>query len=124
MAPHFATELWSGFLSAPNRLNQSGEIDWSKTVLDQKWPIIDSNYKMDLLCFVNGEEICTVKVPKYIFDGLSKEEAARMALDQTEIKDLLAEKVIDKFEFSVKEEYSKTIHVKTEYQLKEKQVNQ
>lgn len=124
MAPHFATELWSGFLSAPNRLNQSEEIDWNKTVLDQKWPIIDSNYNMDLICLVNGTEICTVKVPKHIFDSLNEEEAGQMALDQSEIKNALAEKVVDKFELSIKEGYSKTIHVKTKYELKEKQVSQ
>nr|CAI5823146.1 unnamed protein product [Callosobruchus analis] len=40
MAPHFASELWSGFVSAPNRLNDSGEVIWDKAVLEQKWPVL------------------------------------------------------------------------------------
>lgn len=48
MAPHFASELWSGFTSAPNRLDKSGEIAWDKPVLEQKWPETDMNYDLDL----------------------------------------------------------------------------
>jgi leucyl-tRNA synthetase len=52
MAPHFASELWSGFVSAPDRLNHSGEIAWDKSVFEQKWPTIDSVYNLDLVCKV------------------------------------------------------------------------
>lgn len=52
MAPHFASELWSGFVSAPNRLNNTQEILWDKTVLEQKWPEIDVDYNLDLICMV------------------------------------------------------------------------
>lgn len=53
MAPHFASELWSGFTSASNRLNNSNnEILWDKTVLEQKWPVLDNNYNLDLVCRV------------------------------------------------------------------------
>lgn len=53
MAPHFASELWSGFISAPNRLNDSTEISWDKSVFDQKWPESDMDYKLDLVCQVS-----------------------------------------------------------------------
>lgn len=52
IAPHFASELWSGFVSAQNRLNYSGEVAWDKTVLEQKWPNVDYNYNLDLVCQV------------------------------------------------------------------------
>lgn len=52
IAPHFASELWSGFVAAPNRLNTTEEIDWDKDVLEQKWPKIDRNYNMDIVCQV------------------------------------------------------------------------
>ncbi|XP_018325351.1 probable leucine--tRNA ligase, mitochondrial isoform X2 [Agrilus planipennis] len=52
MAPHFASELWSGFISAPNRLNSTGEILWNKTVLEQRWPEVDLSYNLDLTCQV------------------------------------------------------------------------
>ncbi|KAF5300682.1 hypothetical protein FQA39_LY11044, partial [Lamprigera yunnana] len=47
IAPHFASELWSGFVSAPNRLN--AEINWEKNVFEQKWPDVDQNYNLDLV---------------------------------------------------------------------------
>lgn len=52
IAPHFASELWSGFLSASHRLNSNEEINWDEDVLKQKWPKIDSSYNMDIVCQV------------------------------------------------------------------------
>lgn len=49
MAPHFASELWSKFVAAPNHLNlNESEIKWQQDVLQQCWPEIDMNYKLDL----------------------------------------------------------------------------
>lgn len=53
MAPFFAAELWSGFVSAPGRLNNSDEILWDKSVSCQKWPEADFKYNLDLVCQVN-----------------------------------------------------------------------
>lgn len=54
MAPHFASELWSGFLSAPNRINTSAkEIKWDQDVLEQTWPEVDLNYCLELVCMVS-----------------------------------------------------------------------
>ena len=52
MAPHFASELWSNFCSALNRLNINEEIHWNGTVFNQKWPQLDNNCKLDLICKV------------------------------------------------------------------------
>lgn len=53
MAPHFASALWSGFLSAPGRLNQNWEqISWEDDVMNQKWPQVDSDYVLNLFCVV------------------------------------------------------------------------
>lgn len=50
MAPHFASELWSQFLAIPNRINlESSEIKWDLDVLQQRWPVVDANYKLDLI---------------------------------------------------------------------------
>nr|XP_023028907.1 probable leucine--tRNA ligase, mitochondrial [Leptinotarsa decemlineata] len=89
MAPHFASELWSGFVSAPNRLNHSEEIQWEKGVFDQKWPQIDLDYKLDLVCQVNGFENSVVKIPRRDLDKLSKDEAIRIALGQKEVQNTL-----------------------------------
>lgn len=53
MAPHFASELWSGFVSAPNRLNNTQEILWDREVLEQNWPVIDRDYNLDVICQVS-----------------------------------------------------------------------
>lgn len=53
MAPHFACELWAGFLGAQNRINTSTCLfDWDKNVLDQKWPIVDVDFELDLIVLV------------------------------------------------------------------------
>lgn len=58
MAPHFASELWSGFVSAPNRINTSTkEINWDQGVLEQTWPEIDLNYCLQLVCMVSTSGI-------------------------------------------------------------------
>lgn len=69
MAPHFASELWSGFTSAANRINNSGEILWDKTVLEQKWPVLDSHYNLDLVC-----QVCIYLIFKFylLFNNLMK----------------------------------------------------
>ena len=54
MAPHFACELWAGFLSAQNRINiKTDFFDWEKNVLEQQWPVVDSNITLDLLVLVS-----------------------------------------------------------------------
>lgn len=62
MAPHFASELWSKFLAAPNRLNvDSTEIQWDKDVLQQCWPEVDANYNLDLSIKVGKYFQCYIK---------------------------------------------------------------
>lgn len=63
MAPHFASELWAGFVSAPHRVNAvSDEIDWERPVLRQRWPEVDPEYCLDLLCKVGDFcHVCRVQ---------------------------------------------------------------
>ncbi|KAG5875054.1 hypothetical protein JTB14_026185 [Gonioctena quinquepunctata] len=89
MAPHFASELWSGFLSAPNRLNDTEEIGWDRDVFEQKWPETDMDYNLDLVCQVNGFENSIVKFPRRQIENLSKEEAVEIALNQKEVQTTL-----------------------------------
>lgn len=47
LAPHFASELWAGFCSAPHRLAPAdGELQWERDVLGQRWPKVDLDYCM------------------------------------------------------------------------------
>ena len=54
LAPHFASELWAGFCSAPHRFANDKSIQWDKDVLEQTWPEIDMNYKMRLRVYVSN----------------------------------------------------------------------
>lgn len=54
VTPHFCSELWAGFLLAPNRICDSQNIiDWNKTVLEQKWPKVDDDFELSFLCKVS-----------------------------------------------------------------------
>lgn len=44
IAPHFASELWSKFLSVPNRCQSS--VDWAKDVLEQSWPTVSKDFHL------------------------------------------------------------------------------
>ncbi|XP_018563996.1 probable leucine--tRNA ligase, mitochondrial [Anoplophora glabripennis] len=89
MAPYFASELWSGFIAAPNRLNNSEEIRWDKSVFEQTWPETDMDYNLDLVCQVNGFENSVVKIPRKDLERLQEEEAISIALKQKEVQSTL-----------------------------------
>lgn len=59
LAPHFASELWSGFCSVPRLTSEKNidkqEIQWDKDVLQQKWPEVDMEYELDLTVYVSRE---------------------------------------------------------------------
>lgn len=81
MAPHYASELWSGFVSAPGRINGDilDEINWNKSVLDQAWPQVDPEYKLTLSFMVNGTEITSMKLERSKFDLLTEANAFDLA---------------------------------------------
>lgn len=90
VAPHFASELWSGLLSASNRLNDSDEIIWDKLVLEQRWPEVDLDYNLDLVCLINGQENAIIKMPRKDMDLLTYERATEIVLNHREIQNVLS----------------------------------
>lgn len=112
IAPHFASELWSGFISAPNRLGS--EIKWDKLVLEQDWPEVDMNYNLDLVCQVNGEENAIVKIPRKNIELLTMDEAVEIALKQNEVKEVLSDdRTIVKMSYNVYKGYDRVINIVT-----------
>ncbi|XP_063395151.1 leucine--tRNA ligase, mitochondrial isoform X1 [Cydia fagiglandana] len=86
VAPHFCSELWAGFLSAPKRISQSSPlINWQENVLGQTWPKVDDHYKLSLLCKVDGVDRCELKIAAPVLDRLGQEEAMQMMLDQADV---------------------------------------
>lgn len=46
IAPLFASECWSKFVSVPNRIESNAkQLHWDKDVLEQSWPKVDADYK-------------------------------------------------------------------------------
>ncbi|TMW52664.1 hypothetical protein DOY81_002243 [Sarcophaga bullata] len=95
MAPHFASELWSKFASAPNRLNNSlPELQWDQDVLSQMWPEIDQNYQLDLAIKVNGFENCCIKIPRSHIDRVTHNDALDIAFNTDSVTSYLIDKKI------------------------------
>ncbi|CAG9857055.1 unnamed protein product [Phyllotreta striolata] len=113
MAPHFASELWSGFRSAPNRLNTE-EIDWTGSVFDQKWPECDEEYRLNLVCQVNGHENAIVKVRRSDLEKLSKEEAFNIAMGQKEVQETLVRRNVLDNNFTLYEGFEGIINIITD----------
>lgn len=81
-APHMASEMWTAF--ADNASKASSEFDWSKPVLEQRWPQVDKDYLVDMRCFVNNQECCKpIMMPRSEQDGLT-ESIALGLLQQNE----------------------------------------
>ena len=61
-------------------------IDWTRDVLEQKWPEVSMDYKLDYTIYVNGEETKVLKVPRESLDELAEEKALAIALADDDVK--------------------------------------
>ncbi|CAH2050359.1 unnamed protein product, partial [Iphiclides podalirius] len=83
VTPHFCSELWAGFLSAPNRLcDNTHLIDWDKSVLEQKWPKVDNHFELSFLCKVDGADRCDLKIKAEELLHIDEAKALEIMLKQ------------------------------------------
>lgn len=81
LAPHFASECWSRLALAPNRVTATSPLaDWSRDVLEQRWPEVDQDFGLDLTVYLNGVELTVIKIPRREIDQLREEDALSIAL--------------------------------------------
>ncbi|XP_012267572.2 leucine--tRNA ligase, mitochondrial isoform X1 [Athalia rosae] len=118
LAPHFASELWAGFCSAPRLLHSKivseREIQWDKDVLQQNWPEVDMEYKIPLTAYVNGHKFLELKVARYVLDKTTVEEAMQIVMaDDKFQKYLKVWRVVD-IKFDSVSGYGATIQLSTE----------
>lgn len=111
MAPHFASELWSGFQSAPNRLSNNEEYNFDKNVLEQTWPNIDMDYCLDLVCQTNGYENAVVKIPRRELETMDYNTAVKLALDQKEVQNQLLKRDILEIKFNIYSGYQGVVNI-------------
>lgn len=91
MAPHFASELWSRFLSAPHRKSSiPNEINWDENVLAQKWPEVDLTHELSVGVKVNCIDAVSFKFPRHQLDLLKHEEVLQKALDHESVLELIS----------------------------------
>lgn len=92
MAPHYASELWSRFTSAKNRVaKNSTAINWDADVFGQKWPQVDAHHNVDLTVKANNVIIGTLQVECGEINKMSEEQALFMAFNKQEIVKYLKE---------------------------------
>lgn len=95
LAPHFASELWTAFVH--NSSKKSTDFDWvtyarvnfkinnsiyfglqEKSVLEQQWPQVDNDYHLDLICNVNNQENCNIKIRRSELDQFDEKKALEL----------------------------------------------
>lgn len=97
MAPHFASELWSQFRTVPGRLHADDRADlvWDRDVLQQHWPIVDADYKLDLVFKVNGTDVAVGKYTAAELHAMTADRALAAAMECEAVKELVADAPIE-----------------------------
>ncbi|XP_032528867.2 probable leucine--tRNA ligase, mitochondrial [Danaus plexippus] len=120
ITPHFCSELWAGFLSAPHRLsNNIDAIDWNKEVLQQKWPKVDSKYPLSFLCKVDGADRCDLKIIGHELNNMTEEKALEIMLKEKLVKDRIKTDII-KTKYELYPDCRAILHIFTERSAKVK----
>lgn len=121
MAPHFASELWLKFATAPHRLNAtSAELQWEEDVLSQKWPEIDQNYQLDLAIRINGYENCCLKIPRSHIDSVTHNDALDLAFNTDSVTSYLIDKKIRTTNFVLYPGIEAILHINVDKAKQEK----
>ncbi|XP_011497223.1 PREDICTED: probable leucine--tRNA ligase, mitochondrial [Ceratosolen solmsi marchali] len=76
LAPHFASELWAGFCSAPYRI--SDDVLWDADVLEQRWPEIDPDYLVKVFVVINNCDIEIIRYPYQQLQEINKDNLIEM----------------------------------------------
>lgn len=92
MAPHFALELWSRLVTAPNRKTETcSEINWKGNVLQQQWPEVDSEYGLTVQIRINGIDSEVYRYPRSEFDNLQHEDIFPRAMNDENIVKIISQ---------------------------------
>lgn len=87
MAPHFASELWTRFTSAKNRVGADDDrINWNGDVFSQKWPQVDPGHEVEVTIKTSNNVVLgTSKVTCHELNKMSEEQALFIALNKPEV---------------------------------------
>lgn len=114
-APHFASELWSRFITAPNRANEKSEyIRWSEDVFGQEWPRIDAHHKVKLWVKINNSVVHESKIPCGELNKLNEKRAMLLAMKHEEIVKRLKNRTIVNVDWTFHKDYEGILNVNIE----------
>ena len=77
MIPHFTSQCWHILRSKI----KSSKFDSDKDLVDQKWPEVDPEWKIELLIKNNGKSLLSFYLEKRIIETLDIQSALKMASD-------------------------------------------
>ncbi|XP_054721523.1 probable leucine--tRNA ligase, mitochondrial [Uloborus diversus] len=109
LAPHFSSELWSGFCSVAN--NSSSAYDLNLPVLHQKWPELDHDCEMEIHIKLNGEECDAIALSRPEFLKMSEEKAIELALRQRKVIDILNGSKVRHARYKVWPKYDSEVNI-------------
>lgn len=114
-APHFASELWSRFVTAPNRVKEySDYIDWNADVFQQKWPIIDANHKLEFNVRVNNQFVHKFKIACCELNRMGTEEATRIGLSHESTMNHIKNRQVLGSQWQIFPDYEGILNLNTE----------
>ncbi|KAL7034768.1 hypothetical protein ACKWTF_008091 [Chironomus riparius] len=114
-APHFSSELWSRFISAPNRVTEKSDyINWNADIFDQQWPKVDSHHKIEFNVKVNNLFIHKFKVTCAALNRMSQDEALHLGLNHESTAKYIKDKKIMASQWKIYEDYEGILNLITD----------
>ncbi|CAH0381076.1 unnamed protein product [Bemisia tabaci] len=114
MAPHFAAQLWQGIALVPYRLNEN-EFNWSGTVFEQKWPVVDDNFPMYLIVQVDNDMKHRFTITNAELRLITKEQAIEKAKSLPRLQEILTVAEVLGTSYHAIENSDHTINFKTKF---------
>lgn len=120
IAPLFASECWSKFLSVPNRIESNEKhLKWNENVLEQSWPKLDSDYKNLFVIKVNNKKTILRKGDNDP-ETITKEYLLQKAQEHTALPELLKTQTIKQCNFIQIPNQTTAINIETSKKQKDK----
>ncbi|XP_055891395.1 probable leucine--tRNA ligase, mitochondrial [Biomphalaria glabrata] len=95
MAPHFASELWTGLADVATFQTH----DWKSSVLNQPWPKLDQDFLMPLTYSVNNVAIADIGVAYKDLSSLTTELAMDLVMKDSTFIDQFSQYTVQKYSF-------------------------
>lgn len=115
-APHFASELWSRFLAAPNRVSpKSDYIHWNRDVFQQCWPKVDLHHNIEFNVKVNNLFVHKFKLPCGVLNKMTQDEALALGMKHESTIGYVKDKKVIASQWRIYEDYEGILNLITDH---------